>query len=240
MSLQLLTLENAKTPKGESLGWLTGILYLAPAMESGVMNTCQGASDGCKDGCLFTAGRASVFPEVIKARIRKTQWLASDRAGFLAQLRADIRTLESRARTLGLKPAVRINGTSDLPWIPMQLSAEFPHIQFYDYTKLPHAWTRTRPNYAITFSLHERNWKHAVEALAHGLNVAVVFDVKKGRDLPIAWRGYRVIDGDEHDLRFLDSAGPTIVGLRAKGEAKHDTSGFVQLVRRSAADGVIA
>jgi hypothetical protein len=36
---RLLTLQNAKTRKGEKLGILTGFLYLAPANESGVMNT---------------------------------------------------------------------------------------------------------------------------------------------------------------------------------------------------------
>ena len=38
---RLLTIENAKTIKGEELGYLTGILYLAPATESVVINTCQ-------------------------------------------------------------------------------------------------------------------------------------------------------------------------------------------------------
>jgi hypothetical protein len=35
-----------------------------------------------------------------------------------------------------------------------------------------------------------------------------------------------VIDGDESDVRFLDEKG-TIVGLRAKGTGKNDSSGFV-------------
>jgi hypothetical protein len=49
-----------------------------------------------------------------------------------------------------------------------------------------------------------------------------------------------VIDGDMHDLRFLDkipqgsasaSASPVIVGLRAKGKAKKDSFGFVQIAQ---------
>jgi hypothetical protein len=35
-----------------------------------------------------------------------------------------------------------------------------------------------------------------------------------------------VINGDESDLRFLDPKG-VIVGLKAKGKAKKDLSGFV-------------
>lgn len=34
------------------------------------------------------------------------------------------------------------------------------------------------------------------------------------------------VDGDRHDLRFLDPKG-SIVCLKAKGQAKNDTSGFV-------------
>ena len=36
----------------------------------------------------------------------------------------------------------------------------------------------------------------------------------------------KVINGDESDVRFFDESG-VIVGLKAKGEAKTDQSGFV-------------
>jgi len=51
--------------------------------------------------------------------------------------------------------------------------------------------------------------------------VAVVFS-----ELPKTYKGREVIDGDLTDLRFLDPIG-CIVGLKAKGKAKHDTTGFV-------------
>jgi hypothetical protein len=38
---------------------------------------------------------------------------------------------------------------------------------------------------------------------------------------------HEVIDGDLSDLRFLDPSGGVIVGLKAKGKAKKDLSGFV-------------
>ncbi len=228
--MRLLSIENAKTSKGEKLGYLTGILYLAPAEESGVMNTCQFASEGCKQDCLFTAGRG-VFESVYKARVKKTLWLASDRAGFLEQLRKDVRALVKSAKRQKLTPAIRLNGTSDLAWLPMQLSAEFPDVQFYDYTKLPHPQTRTRPNYHLTFSRSESNSAAVLDALAHGVNVAMVFDTKRGRPLPQSWKGYTVIDGDLHDLRFLDGYQGAVIGLRAKGKARKDSpakgSGFV-------------
>src|ERR1039458_9141413 len=132
--MQLLTVENAKTIKGEKLGYLTGILYLAPAWESGVMNVCPMSTPGCRAGCLYTAGRAQVFPSIVDARIRKTEWLARDRKGFMAQLRRDIASLVKQAKRARLIPAVRINGTSDLPWLARAMAAEFPRVQFYDYT----------------------------------------------------------------------------------------------------------
>lgn len=228
--MKLLNEENAKTPKGEQYGWKTGICYLAPAHESGVMNTCQNASPECMKYCLFFQGRPTIFPHIIPARIRRTQWLFEDREAFLGQLRKDIEALARKAEREGMKPAIRVNGTSDLAWIGMQMAKEYPSIQFYDYTKLPKPWLRTLPNYHITFSLSELNHDHAIEALQHGVNVAVVFDTPKGKPLPATWEGYRVIDGDEHDLRFLDEPG-CVVGLRAKGSLRKAKSPFVQIAR---------
>lgn len=228
--MKLLTVENAKTIKGESLGYLTGILYLAPANESKVMNTCPMATDGCKAGCLYSAGKAVIFPAVKAARVRKTVELHENKDAFISQLRKDITSLIRRAAKNGLTPAIRVNGTSDLAGMAMQLASEFPTVQFYDYTKLPKPWQRVRANYHITFSLSESNMADAMQSLQHGVNVAVVFNVKRGHELPTTWNGHTVIDGDLHDLRFLDAArGGVIVGLRAKGPAKKDVHGFVQI-----------
>jgi hypothetical protein len=57
--------------------------------------------------------------------------------------------------------------------------------------------------------------------LKAGGNVAAVF-----KTIPKTWKGFPVVDGDETDLRFLDGKN-VIVGLKAKGKAKKDTSGFV-------------
>lgn len=226
-AMKLLSVSSdAKTIKGEKKGYLTGILYLAPANTSGI-NVCASATDGCKLGCLNLAGRAAIFPAIVEARIRKTRELFADRESFKAQLRKDIAGLIRKANRESLIPCVRINGTSDLPWLALELAREFPAIQFYDYTKLPKAYTRTLPNYHLTsFSHSESNDVECLNALRNGLNVAVVFDVKRGHVLPDTWQGFKVIDGDLSDLRFLDTPG-TVVGLRAKGPAKRDCSGFV-------------
>jgi hypothetical protein len=253
---RILEIENAKTKKGESLGVLTGICYLAPAEESGVMNTCQFATPDCINVCIYHQGRGAM-PNVISARIDKTLFLFHHREHFLESLRWDIGRLQRKAEKLrfcatcgttvkartssgrtrhvcrkcdaelrAVTIAVRINGTSDLAWIASQMSAEFPHVQFYDYTKLPKPHLRTRPNYAITFSHTGYNVSDCLEALSKGVNVAVAFAIKKGVALPESWNGYQVIDGDTHDLRFMDTRG-VVVGLRGKGTSWKRPTAFM-------------
>lgn len=223
---RMLTTANHKTSKGESLGYLTGILYLSPSDESGLMNTCGSETIECKMACLGKHAGRNVMPANYKSRLWKTQMLFENRALFLDCLRWDIGKISRRAKQLGLKPAIRINGSSDLPWIVKTLAPEFPEVRFYDYTKHPRPELRTLPNYSITFSYSGRNLAEAMRASHHGANVAVVFDTKKGEPLPLEWNGIRVTDGDKHDLRFLDETG-VVIGLRAKGRAQKQKSCFI-------------
>jgi 3-hydroxyacyl-CoA dehydrogenase len=45
-------------------------------------------------------------------------------------------------------------------------------------------------------------------------------------DMPSIFKGMKVIDGDKTDMRFLDKSN-RVIGLKAKGKARKDTSGFV-------------
>ena len=220
---------NYKTVKSEKVGVLTGIIYMAPYNLSG-KNVCPGASAGCAAACLNTAGRGAMGV-VQKARLKKTNRFWDDRGQFLWDLVNEITALEKRAAAKGLKAAVRLNGTSDLPYerykVPgtdkniMQL---FPEVQFYDYTKLENRIVNKKlpANYHLTFSRAEDN-DHKLEAVLKHTSAAVVFSGQ----LPATWRGYPVIDGDEHDARFTDAGPGVIIGLTAKGKARHDASGFV-------------
>jgi hypothetical protein len=218
---------DAKTVKGESLGWRTAILYLAPAREAGRGNVCSHASAGCLASCLYKAGRGA-FSNVQRSRINKTLRFFDQPKEFKAQLVDEIKAFIASSQHTGLAACVRLNGTSDIPWELLGIPQLFPaDVPFYDYTKNPrraiaHAKRELPSNYHLTFSRSECNDADALQVLEAGGNVAVVFS----GDLPSTWQGYPVIDGDLSDLRFLDPRG-SVVGLRAKGPAKRDTSGFV-------------
>lgn len=231
---QLLTQHNRKTQKGQTKGFLTGVMHMMPSDLAGYGNVCPCASPECRQMCLNTAGVWANAPAIQNARRMKTELYFKNRPQFMADMRKSIQSLVRKAEKENLTPAVRINGTSDLPQVSMEMAKEFPDVQFYDYTKIPKPWLRQLPNYHITFSRSEINDKETMEALEHGVNVAVVFSVAKGEPMPKEWRGYPVINGDEHDLRFLDKLegdGPFVVGLSGKGKArgkdKGTESGFV-------------
>lgn len=223
--MKLLTTQNYKTTKGEKLGILTGILYLAPAKISGY-EVCPRRSEGCTQACLYTAGMGA-FSNVQLARINKTKMFFEDRESFLDQLRKDIKALVRKAEKANMIPAIRLNGTSDIEWTRLGIMNEFPEVQFYDYTKVLNRLTKEIPkNYHITFSQNESNGFEVMTALNSGFNAAVVFNVKKGEDMIKEWNGYPVYDGDDTDLRFMDPKGGYVIGLRAKGKARKDTTGF--------------
>lgn len=221
----VFTYENAKTVKGESLGWVTAIRYLAPSNESGRWNVCPNAGH-CASVCLYTSGRG-IFASTQAARIRKTVWRMTDKRGHFAAARAEIALAEKRAWLAGMRLAVRVNGTSDLPGDAVTLAKALPSVQFYDYTKVvSHARAfadgKLPPNLHVTLSYDSATvpWNVCQPLLAKGVNVAVPFAVRESEGLPSCWRGVPVIDGDAHDLRFLDGGRGVVVGLRAKGAAR--------------------
>ena len=232
--MKLLSTANPKIQKGAKLGYLSFILHLAPATLSG-KETCPKRTAGCTAACLNTAGRGGMFKRgentnmIQQARIRKTRMFFEDRAGFMEQLEKDINLGIKQAARLGLTPVFRLNGTSDLAWEKYTLKGSdknvfemFDNIQFYDYTKVLGRKVSHLKNYHLTFSAADGNDADVARAVALGMNVAAVFD-----RLPEEYMGREVIDADEHDLRFLDAKN-VIAGLKAKGRAKKDTSGFVR------------
>jgi len=224
---KLLSTANPKIQKGTKMGYLSFILHLAPSTLSG-KNTCPKATKGCIAACLNTAGRGGMFKRgentnmIQKARIRKTELFFNDRATFMEQLEADIRKGIKMAATLGLMPAFRLNGTSDLSVEKWGIIEKFPTVQFYDYTKVLGRKVSHLPNYHLTFSKADGNDADVAKALELGMNVAAVYD-----ELPEG-----MFSADETDLRFLDPK-VGMIGLKAKGRAKKDYSGFVIRIKET-------
>jgi hypothetical protein len=225
---KLLSTANPKIQKGTKLGYLSFILHLAPADLSGY-ETCAKRTRGCTAACLNTAGRGGMFKRgettnvIQRARIRKTRYFFEDRVNFMLDLAHDIERACAYAHRQGLTPVFRLNGTSDLAWekytvghTSLTIFDMFPTVQFYDYTKILGRKTAHIANYHLTFSKADGNDRDVARALAQGLSVVAVYD-----EIPEG-----VPSADETDLRFLDPRG-VMLGLKAKGRAKKDTSGFV-------------
>ena len=109
--------------------------------------------------------------------------------------------------------------------------AAFPEIQFYDYTKIPKRFTRELPsNYHLTLSWSGASHKYLqamIDVAMWGPNTVTVVRTQDQKDQALAQTSkYPLIDGDLHDLRFLDPKG-SLVYLKAKGAAKRDETGFV-------------
>ena len=68
-------------------------------------------------------------------RINKTKYYFLERENFLNQLRIEIKRHILRCKKKGFKPAIRLNGTSDIDWNMHNLYKEFPNVKFYEYTK---------------------------------------------------------------------------------------------------------
>jgi hypothetical protein len=215
---------------------------LAPADLSGY-ETCAKRTAGCTAACLNTAGRGGMFKRgentnvIQQARIRKTKMFFENRVEFMATLVKDIELAIKQSKKMELVPVFRLNGTSDLAWEKYEvvrngqlfrnIFTAFPEVQFYDYTKILGRKVKEYSNYQLTFSAADGNDSDVLKALNEGLNVAVVFGIKKTLPMPVDYLNRPVFNGDESDLRFLDPKG-VIVGLYAKGKAKKDTTGFVK------------
>jgi len=226
---------SAKTVKGQKIGFLTGICYLVPDDE-----LCPLArAAGCMAGCLRSAGRGA-FDSVQRARAGKTAFFREHREAFMLCLAADVWTLVRRAERMGMFPLVRPNGTSDIPFenIPVvdgkTIFQLFPGVQFYDYTKHPsrNLEGKTAGNYDLTYSFSAVTPKPiSLKGLTNPANkrTAVVFDRRE--NIPAEFRGWPVVDGDDTDVRHIEPE-RVVVALYAKGKARSDMSGFVQIKGR--------
>ena len=229
-----------KTMKGEGEGVFTAVAHLSPEKESGY-NTCAFATS-CPEKCINGTGQM-VFEGARIARISRTVFFKMFPDQFFDQLRMEIDRHIWLSKVKGMTPAVRLNGTSDVPWEDYGIVQEYENIQWYDYTKYPLERRNPPPNYHLTFSLSEdpESMDRALEYLAQGRTAAIVVQSVNGNTRGTAVKaagrlvnkgelfGFPVVSGDEDDIRFWDPPGHWVV-LHAKGQATKDTTGFVYRV----------
>ena len=224
--------DSLKVQKSRKRGYLTAIVYMAPATESlvyGGQNACPHASAGCAAACLGHRSARLRMVSGAQAKAWKTLLWIYRPDVFKSLLGREVYNHRNKAFHAGLVPAIRLNGSTDYAWerkFP-KLFKDNPSTVFYDYSK---SWKRVLSkrlpgNYSLTFSRSETNETEAIEVLKAGGNVAIVFtDLDKAmRD---GWNGFRVINGDETDARPTDDTG-VVVGLSPKAKVTDDTGFFV-------------
>ena len=166
-------------PKTEKSKVQTYILHLSPADTSG-FNVCAGAGN-CKAICLHFAGNPVYMKGKGAARVRRTLAYGASRQHFMELLTVAI--LAKRFKLpLTEEMAVRLNGTSDIPWetVDFNITPDFArfcaikynlelhiglqnifelfnglglNVTFYDYTKIKRNWAECkRLGYHLTFS----------------------------------------------------------------------------------------
>ena len=240
---RMFSTDSAKAIKASGYGYLNGINYMAPYNVAGKGTVCSDASAGCKALCLgMESGQAAIRKEggtnkTVESRIRKTRYFFAQTQAYLCELVWHVHKLVQQAAKQDLIPVVRLNGSSDIAYERAKIRAYggktifeiFPNVQFVDYTKKLNRLTDNVPaNLDLTFSLHEENRDKAAEAIRRGFNVAVIFADFLPDSYDLGDGPIEVIDGDKHDLRFLDPKTGVIVGLLPKGrKAKADNSGMV-------------
>lgn len=219
--------DNAKTKKN---AYKTFILYMAPYNQNKFeVNLCPKASKGCSQSCLFTAGRGK-FTNVMNARINKANYFIEERYRFINQLAKEILKQYAKAKRNNETILFRLNGTTDIDFITLlqryamlDITTLRDHAVFYEYTKVLKYIERhqNKPNVFYTFSRSEINNSELPLALKLGANVSIVFD-----EIPKTYWNKNVINGDLSDNIMIYNRGQ-IIGLKAKGDAKKDTTNFV-------------
>lgn len=216
--------QSVKLRLSKTNGTMTYCIYLAPSDMSGY-NVCPNG-EHCREHCLNGSGqnkcdelsRGREGSTINRSRIKKTKFFYEHRADFMRLMIHEIKVKREKAKRMGFEFSVRINGTSDLspclfrdPDTGKNILELFSDIQFYDYSKRPSSMHEQKmfPNYDVTFSYDGYNWEYCKKHLDNGGKAAVVFF---GDKLPEYFNGYKVIDANGYDMRYLDPAG-CIMGL---------------------------
>lgn len=220
--LALFGTSSKVTKDAENRAILPAVIYLAGA--AAWTNLCTDSTPGCRAGCLGHRSGHLGMPTGRPPQAWKTALRIGSPALFERLARADMVRHAAKARRLGVTPAMRFDGSSDLgdAFRYADLARDLG-IQLWDYTKsIGRASTHLGTDgWDVTLSYDgESDWTPYARHLDDGGRVAVVVQTRKGQPVPDTWRGYPAVDGDLSDFRWLDAPG-TVVLLRAKGDNRN-------------------
>ena len=246
-SLLAEPMANPKIAKSaKKAGVMTFVMHLAPHKLSG-FNVCASATDACIKPCLDQSGNPAAGDAKRAARIARTKAFFQARKLFLALLKLEIDSAIEKARRANMDCAFRLNGTSDIRWEAVRFESGDSVCEYinsrgatpYDYTK--HLNRRAPQYYDLTFSFLGDDNRAAI-ALEYGYNVAIVFDVRRGKPLPrainIGGKEITIHDADNHDARFLDPRG-VVAGLRYKFKTTREAESRADQIANGIESGFI-
>lgn len=227
----ILTTKQTKLDKaqGDVTGYVNRGLTLATSREASpfigsAFDACIGATDACRLACVGSRTGQGRLPSSAIARIGRTIALHVDPVTFWARYDREVEREQRRAERKGYRLAMRCNVASDHAHVAARSAATHPDVAHYDYTAIA-ANVRRVDGVRRVYSLKDGAQRRmlAKRMLADGHGVAVVFaaSARRKEALPTTWNGAPVIDGDLHDLWFLQApaSGPFVVGLRVKGDS---------------------
>ena len=230
--LPKLVTQNSKLDKGNKYDFLNLGIQFAPSFISG-FNVCSNASVECGMKCINFTGLGSKhmlnknnIHMVLKARLIRTIIYFEYKEQFKKRVIKEINLYRNKVKKLNdnnvndkeIKICIRLNVFSDIKWEKTfkEIFNTFNDLQFYDYTKILNRNIKHLNNYHLTISRNEIN-KDVIKDIPN--NKAYVFNIKRNDKMIEYYEDKKVIDGDLHDLRFLDNKN-VIVGLRYKGNDK--------------------
>lgn len=201
---------NTKMAKNKTKTY--GLSLIPHSLNSNGVNLCRFSTKECRSMCLNSSGRAGMS-KIQEARKLKTDYFVNHEQEFVEKLYDELKAIDKKGNA-----AVRLNVVSDVDWEQVfrkykKSIGDFKNTTFYDYTKdFIKIDMNDLPNYHLTYSFSGYNWLMCERFLKEKIaNVSMVFKPK----LPQEYQGFKVINGDESDERFLDGEG-VIVGLKYK------------------------
>lgn len=204
---------------------------------------CVGSSRECRASCLVFTGQNGAVKFNDLSKMYAERALFFEPLAFARMLIESIDAHYAYCRRAGLRPYIRLNVYSDIPWelffpdLFDHFEAKYGHdpkrggLWFYDYTKVQGRAARPRPNYDLTFSFSGTNLAATKTALESGMRVAVVFarEVARGTKKNTYWV--------QADRPWISEARKKVQGLQVSAMSKAEARAiFERKTGRNAAD----